>query len=334
MLYSQAIEAQAAMLRHVRQISQTNLGGQAASHLYKGMLGEYQPALKRMAMCLQVAVPIYWDADLCSVLEAAAPSMPDWELQIDQLPARAGFIHYAHPLSLPMPRQEVIDMAVENGRRPRDLPSDFSLDVVGMAWQVLPDNEVFLSNFLVTSWRHAGEPGLMHITQEGIVLKDIVARLRQVNRNPAEYEAEDLKDEHDALMDRRAELQIRYIAASLDFIQQPLLTVRRNVQADRATRRRAEKAGQQPPPPIQVIELRRKEYLTLDEPDEAPHESNIEYRHRWMVGMATGGYWQRYHTGVGRTGTIRKLILPYMKNAGRTDLPILKPRQTVIVVDR
>ena len=33
-------------------------------------------------------------------------------------------------------------------------------------------------------------------------------------------------------------------------------------------------------------------------------------------------------------GTIRRLILPYMKNAARTDLPILPPKKTVIVVDR
>lgn len=333
-MYSQAIEAQVALAAHVRKVGVSQVADtRAASHLYKGTLSEYQPALRRMQHCLEAATPFYWDHDLCSVLEACAPSMPDWELKIEDMPARTGFIHYARPLSLPMPREETILQAIENGRRSRDVPLSYKLDVVGMAWQVLPDDEVFISNFLMTTWRPAGEPGLMHITQEGMTLSQIIDRLRRVNRNDSLTDPA-LLDEHDVLMDLRAELQVRYIAASLDFINQPLLTVRRNTLPDRATRRRAEKAGARPLPPIQVIELRRKEYLTADEPDEAPGESDREYRHRWMVGLATGGYWQRYHTGTGRTGTIRRLVLPYMKNAGRTDLPIKPPRKTVFVVDR
>jgi hypothetical protein len=334
-MYADAIEAQAGMLKHVRQIATTPVGGRAASSLYKGVLDDYQPALKRMLMTLEDAVPVYWDFDLCGVLEAAAPSMPDWELKIDLLPAQAGFIHFAHALSLPMPPDDTIREAIRDGRRSRDLPLNYSLDMTGMAWQVLDGNEVFISNFLRTSWRPAGEPGLMHITQEGMQLSDIVQRLRGIHRNQPMYiELGDQATPHDALMERRAELQVRYIAAAFDFMCQPLLTTRRHVTADRATRRRAEKARLPAPPPIQVIELRRKEYLKVDEADEAPGEGDREYRHRWMVGLATGGYWQRYHVGTGRTGTIRRLILPYMKLADRTDLPILTPRKTVIVVDQ
>lgn len=328
-MYGEAIEAQAGMLQHVRRLGYTD-DQRMASHLYKGTISEYQPALRRVQHCLEGATPFFWDHDLCSVLEACAPSMPEWELDIAELPARTGFIHFGRPLRLPMPPEETIRQAVENGRRSKDVPLDARLDVVGMAWQVLDGDEVFISNFLQTSVRPAGEPGLLHITQEGQSLSSIVQRLRRISRNDSLIEEH--ADEHDALMDKRAELQVRYIAAAFDFMNQPLLTVRRKQQPERAVRRRAEREGRKPPPDVTIIELRRKEYLDLNEPDEAPGDR--EYRHRWMVGLATGGYWQRYHTGTGRTGTIRRLILPYMKNAARTDLPILPPKKTVIVVDR
>jgi len=334
-MYSDVIEAQVEMLRHVEMIGTSRVQAtRAAEHLYKGVAEEYQPALKRMQLCLQAATPFWWDGDLCSVLEACAPSMPDWELRVEDLPARAGFVHYAHPLSLPMPADDTIQRAIDDGRRSPSVPLDYKLDMVGMAWQVLPDDEVFISTFLKTTWRPQGEPGLMHISQEGVSMSEIIDRLRGTHRNSLArgIVGEDNAAPHDKLMELRAELQVRYIAASLDFVNQPLLTVRRKAQPARATRRRAEREGRLPPPEVTIIELRRKEYLDINERDEAPSE--IEYRHRWMVGLATGGYWQRYHTGRGRTGTIRRLILPYMKNAARTDLPILPPKKTVIVVDR
>lgn len=330
-MYSEAIEAQAGMLQHVRRLGATH-DGRAASHLYKGTLSEYQPALRRVQLSLESATPFFWDYDLCSVLEACAPTMPDWELKISDLPARTGFVHFARPLKLPMPPEETIRLAVEDGRRSRDIPLDYRLDMVGMGWQVLEDDEVFICNFLMTSYRPSGEPGLLHITQEGMSMNGIVERLRGVARNQPHEDLDQLR--HTALMEQRAELQVRYIAAAFDFVNQPLLTVRRHQQPDRATRRRAQRENRLPPPDVHIIELRRKEYLTLDEPDEAPGESDREYRHRWMVGLATGGYWQRYHVGTGRTGTIRRLVLPYMKLADRTDLPIKPPKKTVIVVDR
>lgn len=332
-MYSEAIDAQAEMLKHVERIGTSRVGvDRAAEHLYKGVANDYQPALKRMQLTLRSATPFWWDSDLCSVLEACAPSMPDWELRVEDLPARTGFVHFAHSLDLPMPTEDTIQQAVDDGRRRSDIPLDYRLNMVGMAWQVLEDGEVFISTFLRTSWRPQGEPGLMHITQEGTSMSDIIDRLRGVHRNTPNYEhLEQQASVHDALMERRSELQVRYIAAALDFVNQPLLTVRRKLAPDRHTRKRAERENR-PAPEVNVIELRRKEYLTVDEPDGAPSER--EYRHRWMVGLATGGYWQRYHTGTGRTGMIRRLILPYMKNAARTDLPILPPKKTVIVVDR
>ena len=255
----------------------------------------------------------------------------DWELALDKLPAVSGYVMFARPLTLPMPAEDTIKEAIENGRRDRSVPLDYKLDMVGMSWAVLDESQCFISTFLRTTWRPAGEPGLMHITDEGVSMQAIIERLRGVRRNESALEGTGMMNPHDALMEQRAELQVRYIAAALDFINQPLLTTRRHAQPDRATRKRAAREGR-PVPEVQIIELRRKEYLSVDEPDEAP--SDREYRHRWMVGLATGGYWQRYHTGVGRTGTIRRLVLPYMKLADRTDLPVKRPRETVYVVDR
>jgi hypothetical protein len=330
-MYSYALEAQAEMLRHVRKLISTPLGISSESrldeHLYKGALNQYQPALKQMQLSLETAAPFWWDPDLCSVLEATAPTMPDWELRVERLPAVAGYVLFGRPLALPQPAVETIKLAIENGRRSRDIPLDYRMDMVGMLWHVVPDG-VFLATILRTTWRSQGEPGLMHITDEGVTLSEILATLANTRRNDPDYNSQS----HDLIMARRAELQARYIAAALDFVNQPLLTVRKRMPADRATRKRAQREGRGDVPDVQVIELRRKQYLTLDEPDEAP--TDREYRHRWMVGMATGGYWQRYHTGVGRTETIRRLVLPYMKLADRTDLPIKAPRSTVYVVDR
>jgi hypothetical protein len=332
-MYSYAIEAQAEMLRHVQKIAQVPPGigpNGAVQHLYKGGLEQYSPALKQMSLALETAAPFWWDNDLCSVLEAAAPSMPDWELNPEVLPAVSGYILFGRPLKLPQPRREVIEAAIANGRRSADVPLDYRMDMVGLVWQVIEDG-IFLATILSTTWRPQGEPGLMNITDPATTMGDIIQTLRRTRANSSLQEGVAFFDEHEAVMSARSELQVRYIAAALDFINQPLLTTRKRQPADRATRKRAEREGRVVPD-VQVIELRRKEYLRADEPDEAP--TDREYRHRWMVGMATGGYWQRYHTGVGRTGTVRRLILPYMKLADRTDLPIKQPRSTVYVVDR
>lgn len=332
-MYSEAIEAQDAMLRHVRKIGVSLTGTERfKSHLYKGSRSDFHPALGRMALTLETAVPFYWDADLCAVLEAGAPTMPDWEVNVSKLPAQSGFIWFGRPLTLPMPSEDVIKDAIARGNRRADLPLDYRLDMTGIAWSALDGEDVFISTFLRNSVRLDGEPGLMHITQEGTTLSELISRLSSMGRNPSVHEGTDIQATHDVLMARRAELQIRYIAAALDFVNQPLLTTRRHAQPDRATRKRLARAGRPDVPDIHIIELRRKQYLSVDEPDEAPSER--EYRHRWFVGMATGGYWQRFHTGPGRHETIRRLILPYMKLADRTDLPIKQPRQTVVVVDR
>ena len=330
--YGQAIEEQADLLRHVRNVGQTPVAtSRYADHLYKGVIDSYQPALKAMMLTLETAAPFYWDVDLCSVLEAAAPTMPDWELKLDQLPAQSGFISFGRALHLPMPPVETITEAIANGRRRADLPLDYRLDMTGMAWSVVNDDQCFISTILRTTTRLNGEPGLMHITDEGITLHGIIDTLAGVRRNDALYAGvnPDRDALHDKLMATRAELQVRYICAALDFINQPLLTTRHKAPPHRVIRKRMERAGRAVQD-VEVIELRRKQYLSVDEPDEAP--SDREYRHRWFVGMATGGYWQRYHTK--ERGTIRRLILPYMKLADRTDLPIKQPRTTVYVVDR
>jgi hypothetical protein len=331
-MYSEAIEAQAGMLAHVRRSLEFGVRTtRAKDHLYKGASGDYQPAIKRMMLTLEVAAPFYWDPDLCFVLEACAPSMPEWELRLDDLPARSGYVHFGHALHLPMPGIEEIKQAIESGARPRDVPLDYRLDMTGMAWGALEGGQAFVATFLRTSFRVGGEPGMMTIVDEGMSMKDMIGQVLNSKRNESVWADTPHETEHEKMMARRAELQVRYIAAALDFINQPLLTVRRKALPDRHTRKRAQREGR-PLPEVNVVELRRKQYLTVDEPDEAPSER--EYRHRWMVGMATGGYWQRYHTGVGRTGMTRRLILPYMKLADRTDLPILAPRETVFVVDR
>lgn len=330
-MYSEAIEAQASMLAHVKRTMIFGVADRTKDHLYKGATGDYQPALKRMALTLETAAPFYWDPDLCFVLEACAPSMPDWELHLDELPARSGYVHFGHALSLPMPPVEEIKAAIANGARPSETPLDYRLDMTGMCWGALPDDQAFVASFLRTSYRAAGEPGMMTIVDEGMSMHDLIGQVLQSKRNQSVWEDTPHESEHEKMMARRAELQVRYIAAALDFINQPLLTVRHKAMPARAFRKRAEREGR-PVPEVNVVELRRKQYLTVDEPDEAPSER--EYRHRWMVGLATGGYWQRYHTGTGRTGTIRRLILPYMKNAARTDLPILPPKETVFVIDR
>jgi hypothetical protein len=330
--YGQAIEEQADLLRHVRTIGQTpQATSRYADHLYKGVIDSYQPALKHMMLTLETAAPFYWDVDLCSVLEAAAPTMPDWELHFENLPAQSGFINFGRALHLPMPPKETITEAIANGRRRADLPLDYRLDMTGMAWSVVEPGQCFISTILRTTTRLNGEPGLMHITDEGQSMQGIIAVLAGVRRNEALYSGVDAERDrlHNTLMATRAELQVRYIAAALDFINQPLLTTRKRLPPHRVIRKRMERAGRVVQD-VEVIELRRKQYLSVDEPDEAP--TDREYRHRWFVGMATGGYWQRYHTR--ERGTIRRLILPYMKLADRTDLPIKQPRQTVYVVDR
>jgi hypothetical protein len=337
--YAQALEEQQAMLDHLHT---TTVNGRLVKlrdqHLYKGDTENVIPAVQSVANMLSTAAPFYWDSDLCDMLEAVAPTMPAWEVRPSRLPSDAGFIYFARPLSLPMPSRELWD-SLPNAPKDRST----KLDCVAVGWDY-SRGEVFLSTFLQTSVRKRGEVGLMYSADVGESLGSILQKLADMRRNtPADW-LEPAIAEHDKVMAIRAELQVRYIAAAIHFLNQPLLCTRSKRPMDRAARKRAERAGWKYIPDIQVVELRKKQYIDAPRDTEG-EQRQYEAHHRFFVGWASGGFWStRYCNPTPEQcmdASCEKasdgphkhvLVLPYMKRRDRTDLPILQPRARVYAV--
>jgi hypothetical protein len=100
--------------------------------------------------------------------------------------------------------------------------------------------------------------------------------------------------------------------STLWLLLQQKVAVKRVTIANRATRRRAEKAGDSVLPTVTVIELRRPISQQESEGSGGP----VEWSHRWMV----GGHWRnQYYPSTG--GHLPMWIAPYVK--GPEDKPLV-----------
>lgn len=319
-VYSAALEAQSSLLAHLTRSMSTGDANRLRDNMYKGDHGQFWPALEGHIDILETATPYFWEADLCAMLEVAAPKLgvETWVLKGTLFPSAAGFMHFAVPLSLPMPTTFHEGM-------PR------TLDMVGMGWKRVTDHEYLLATYLQTSVRRQGEVAMTVTLNTNETLATWLDSMLSMRRNPMSAVQPEDEDEHNVIMAQRLELQARYYAAALSFLNTPLLATRRGGMPDRGTRKRLEADRVLHVPEIQVIELRKRKYIgPAFEPD--ADESRYEAHHRFMVGWSKGGFWNKYHL---RDGTVEeKWILPFMKRANRTDLPFMSPKAQVNAVIR
>ena len=182
------------------------------------------------------------------------------------------------------------------------------MDMVAAGWKRFTATEFLVTTYLQTSVRAQGEMGMTVTLAAGQSLEEWIEWLLRYRRNPVDDETllSDGLEEHERIMRLRLELQARYIAAAMNFLNTPLLCTRTKGPPNRATRKRFEREAVRYSPEIQIIELRKRKYI--DEVRAADGDVVAYTPHvRFMVGWADQGFWNTYHT---KYGVLERWIMP------------------------
>lgn len=285
------------------------------------------------------AVPYYWSPECCAALVAAAPGVPDYELQREDIPHRSGYMYFARPLELDR-TDDVKKYADESilwhlGRqiaigwtlikRPEGAPQDLKqyygttieeregkTAITGA--NVDDATEVVLHIIVESKYRPAGTPISTLVWPIGRRLVEVVdagtGRLH-ADGKPAFSET--------------SRQQLRYFAAALMFMQQEIFPTRRE-QLPRDARKRLAREGFDPGAlknTPHVVYLRR---ITQRPNDDAEHVAR-DYDHRFWV----KGHWRNQWYPTEQRHKPR-WIHPFIK--GPEDKPIAPRRAELVAVVR
>jgi len=244
------------------------------------------------ALTLAAADPYFWGSEMCELLESVSATMPRWTLRREALPTDFGFCWFARPLT--MPGYPSLLMATTWGLwRPSEREASLRENMIVGAYMSRPDGQPGILPMLTFAW-HPGD---------SLDVDDLAL-------GPAT-----------AMQDRANRRVFQYIAAMFALIEQRIL-VTSVERPDRATRRRAARAGATKEPLIHVVHLRRASHEGHAD-DVAP----VEWSCRWIV----RGHWrQQFYRSTGEYKPI--FILPHIK--GPESKPLRTPAERVFAVVR
>lgn len=246
----------------------------------------------------------YWVSDeMATVVAAAAVSMPPQALRADDLPAPCGFVWFDRPIyvtdrhgkrcglravtwatrtvSLHAHADEAFESGSEEIRRASGISLTWYSDITDAEDDV---NKELQERMTPGRWaryqREVHRLSVFHqdawIFGTSFVPSDVFEEAMTARGlNPGEYVMENTLPQVDT----------RRVLASFLALQGQKMAVTRLQRADRAGRRRMERAGQNADAEVRVITLRRQ-YDPSAPTDE--HGSGIEWSHRWMV----SGHWR------------------------------------------
>ncbi|MBF6612177.1 MAG: hypothetical protein IVW55_03525 [Chloroflexi bacterium] len=327
--YSEALEQHLAALRFVESPSslewfRTLAQGSGLKRRSEGSGGkvsaEEEAASMRdfLAGALRYGETYWWAPEFCDVLDHAAATMPDWTLRAESMPSEAGFAWFSKPI-----------IAAQNEHT--------SVRILAVAWVTAGDpgaldpNSLYMMFYADVVGRNPLPPGPAgnFIWDFGLSRHEAVRRAVAEKANLA-----DAADEADvANGDGRTEPyveqltaaydnRLRVLGAMFEFQNQHILVAEPKT-AERATRRRFERAHAPLSPVVRVIRLRKREYAHSRNDEHAPREWSCQ----WIV----RGHWrQQFYPGDGSHRP--KWILPYVK--GDPSKPLRPPRATVFAVTR
>lgn len=264
-------------------------------------------------MSLRYGDPYYWPASFCRLVAASAPAMPDWVLTRDAIPGQYGFFSFEEPLHLPdvagdgepwasavtaVAWAEFYQLSDDGGPTLRRLPPGDQPHKKFLVFTIHADMQGINGRF--------GVPVTLVPWREGESTADVIAAGLRVHPKNVE----------------RWSLKVRYIAATLAFLNQRVL-VTDTRPAKRETQRRAGKRLEIEPL-VRVIRLRR--------PTQSPHNRDSRGDdHEWTCQWFVRGHWrQQWYPKLGRHQP--KWIAPYIK--GPDDAPLKAPRANVFAVVR
>lgn len=253
-----------------------------------------------MVQAIRAAVPYYWSPETCNLLEAAAATVPDFRLADEHFPTRGGFCWFARPFA---------------GR------AGNSVDAV--MWTRYDDDRPgsAFTGPRVMFWEMGRTPQWSPVHPSGSfswgIGETMAERLALVASNPPVGGFEVSLEEHAASTAR----SLRRVAAMLAFLEQRVL-VSHPESASRPARRRAERAGWEDVPAVQVVYLRRPASASAG----GEHEA-VEWSCRWLV----RGHWRQQWCPAAREHK-PIWITPHVK--GPEAKPLKMPSATVFAVVR
>lgn len=217
---------------------------------------------------LQIADLFFVSKEMTQLAREAARSVPTFELQEFDVPARTGFMLFAEPFAI-YPNIDKPDAHIQ-----------------ACSWDVLGDQALFLSFY--SEWpewlRAAGRMGLFEADDiEDSIRADHWLCYETLMVTPLANVRDDDFATEDVLERVSYVRGVDQVLRSAWLLMQQSLAEMSEVQADRPARKRLRREGQEPAS-VRVIELRRPKRASGE-----PGESGRAYAHRWI----TRGHWRQ-----------------------------------------
>jgi hypothetical protein len=311
--YSQALDELVALLGYIN--SQRGLYD---LHEQSGHSADAESTRVVIQRAIDQSVPFYWSPQISRTMAEVWPTMPDWRLQEESLPSRAGFFWFAEPITVPCPGEnedcadqlrallwsfDSLSHVAEVTGSPLEERSKEVADA-------LPD-VLWLWPLIMTDKRAAGS------------LVSAFPWLPSVSLDIAVEAGGKMANAIDVLNSSEGfrSAVYRIFASCIAFMDQRILMASAT-RAERHARKRAARVWCEERA-VRVIELRRKQIR----PDSHADAEPVEWSHRWVV----SGHWrQQWYPSLNANQPI--WVMPYVK--GPEDKPLKAPVERVFAVVR
>lgn len=273
-----------------------------------------------------VGEPFWWSPQICSLIEAVAPSMPPYTLTRESLPSAGGFFWFAKPISNGKSTIKAIAWAQLLPEQDTDISKggQLSAKAVSVRPHTLQQATAISATFFETDGEvYRVNPDPRYRRWE----VPMAANVWKFGSPHTFQEDRDLADEADETGVHDAVFESQVFAACIAFLNQRILVSPRQ-QVERAARRRLEALRAPHEPLVRVVAL-RKAFERLSASDGAVGDP-VAWSCHWMVGARTGGFWRNQAMKDGKHEL--RFILPHVK--GDITKPFKPPTQTVGSVHR
>ena len=328
-VYAQALEQQMALLGFVRRERPFQRVAEAVQREgterlsradQRAIIGFAREEDEKLIRALEQAHPVFWTADMLTVLEGLEPSLKVWEVRERDFLHHTGFVWFERPIKLLPDDPEVQTgylwhLREHNGRqgylvtpftrydgRPEDVPQDmWSKSISGHS----PVH---------------GSPRRSLFFPLGFTLEQYLAGVEAWHDDPEGALRSAAYSGTTPELDRKQMTRWARIFAASIVLSNQRLTRLSDFRAERAGRKRAQQALSidHEPPLIKSVLLRRVDYV--GGPKREPTEGGtVNWSHRWLVSF----HWrEQWYPSEQRHKSIA--IQPYEK--GPKDKPLWVPR--------
>jgi hypothetical protein len=202
-------------------------------------------------------------SEMTELAVSAGSSLPDFNIEPEDMPSRNGFMVFGSPLSVDI-------------RAPFFKPGR-TAGISAITWSVMPHGQALWLSF------YAARPDVMAALPADMA-RDLVAGQRMIYMFGTEAACELRMGDREVTTAPHVDLALRAMRSSWLLMQQPLANCSA-IDPNRASQKRLRRAGHEPAP-VRVIELRRSKNSG------GSGDGDREYHHQWIV----RGHWrQQWH---------------------------------------